>query len=207
MSTVGRAPTGLLSPEIVLDCLHGQSMGHVKRAGMPDRWKVLASLDLACNLRKSPGVSLRLFVAACLLDTEPYEGPCCTPTAIPVEGLAGSGRCIRKVLGPSWSVDFARLTVHVVEVLLAGCSTLALVDQRDAEGSVLSICVATLTLVPARGIAQFEGVVLTGDEVEYTHAQDSVSLRRLDHHIAGCCIERLRRIAQAVAGCVDCHVD
>ena len=83
------------------------------------------------------------------------------------------------------------------------------VGQRDAEGAggVSSVCVATLTLVPARGIAQFESVVPRGDEVEYSHAQSSVSLRRLDHHIAGCCIERLRRIAQAVAGCVDCHVD
>lgn len=205
---------GLIFLEIVPGCLHGQSMGHAERAGTPGRWKVWASVDLACNLRKGPGVSLKLCVAACLLATrhwsqgaEPYEGPCCTPTAIPVEGLAGSGRCIRKVLGPSWSVDFARLTVHVVEVLLAGCSTLALVDQRDAEGSVLSICVATLTLVPARGIAQFENVVLTGDEVKCNHARSSVSSRRLGHHSADCCIETLRTISQSVAGCADCHVD
>ena len=97
----------------------------------------------------------------------------------------------------------------VVEFLLVGYSILALVGQRDAEGAggVSSVCVATLTLVPARGIAQFESVVPRGDEVEYSHAQSSVSLRRLDRHNADCCIETLRRIAQAVAGCVDCHVD
>lgn len=97
----------------------------------------------------------------------------------------------------------------VVEFLLAGCSILAPVDQRDAEGTggVSSVCVATLTLVPALGIAQFESVVMMGDEAKYTHAQSSESLRRLDHHNADCCIERLRRIAQAVADCADCHVD
>ena len=97
----------------------------------------------------------------------------------------------------------------VVEFLLAGCSILALVDQRDAEGTggVSSVCVATLALVPARGIAQFESVVLTGDEVKCNHARSSVSSRRLGHHSADCCIETLRTISQSVAGCADCHVD
>ena len=97
----------------------------------------------------------------------------------------------------------------VVEPLLAGCSILALVDLRDAEGtgSVLLIGVATPILVPAPGIVQFENVVLTGDEVECTHAQDFVSSSKLDHHSADRCIETLRRIAQAVADCADCLVD
>jgi hypothetical protein len=189
-------------------------MGHAERAGMPGCWKVWASVDLACNLRKGPEVSLRLCVVACLLTSrhwsqgaEPYEGPCCTQTAIPVEGLTGSGRRIRTVLGPSWSVDFARLMVPVVEFLLANCSTLALVDQRDAEGSELSTCVATLILVPARGIAQFENVALTGDEAKCKHAQSFVSSRKLDRHSADDCTETLRTIAQDVVGCADCHVD
>lgn len=214
MSTVGRSPAGLLPLETVLGCLHGQSTAHAEWAGTPGRWKVWTLVDLACNLRKDLAVSLRSCVAAYLLASrhwsqgaEPYEGLCCTPTAIPVEGLAGSGRCIRKVLGPSWSVDFARLMVPVVEFLLAGCSTLAPVDQCDVEGSVLSIYVATLALVPARGIAQFENVVLRGDEAECNHVRSFVSSRKLDRHSADCCIETLRTISRSLAGCAGCHVD
>lgn len=127
----------------------------------------------------------------------------------PVEDLADSGWGIRAVPGPSWAVDLARLMVPVVEVLLAGGSILAPVDQRGVEGtgSVLSVCVATLTLVPAREIAQFENVVLTGDEAKCMHARSSVSSRRLDRHSVDCCTGTLRRIAQFVAGCADCHVD
>ena len=146
---------GLIFLEIVLGCLHGQSMGHAERAGTPGRWKVWASVDLACNLRKGPGVSLRLSVAACHLanrDTEPCEGLYCKQMVMPVcpdlghrnfpvEGLADSGWRIRTVLGPSWLVDFVRLMVPVVVALLADCSVLALVDRRDAEdiGSALPV--------------------------------------------------------------------
>ena len=127
----------------------------------------------------------------------------------PVEDLADSGWSIRAVPGPSWAVDLARLMVPVVEVLLAGGSILAPVDQRDVEGtgSALSVCVATLPLVPARGIAQFENVELTGDEAKCNHAQSSESSRRSDHHNADCCIETLMRTARSVAGYADCRVD
>ena len=139
---------GLIFLEIVLGCLHGQSMGHAERAGTPGRWKVWASVDLACNLRKGPGVSLRLSVAACHLanrDTEPCEGLYCKQMVMPVcpdlghrnfpaEGLADSDRRIRMALGPSWSADSVRLMVPVVVCLLAGCSILARVGRRDAEG-------------------------------------------------------------------------
>lgn len=136
-----------------------------------------------------------------------YPGPGCRN--FPVEGFADSGWGIRTVPGPSWSVGLARLMVPVVEILSAGCSILALVDQRDVEGigSALSACVATPTQVPARGTAQFENVALTGDEAKYTHARGSVSLRRLDHHSVDRCIETLRKISQVVADFADCHVD
>lgn len=127
----------------------------------------------------------------------------------PVEDLADSGWGIRAMPGPSWAVDLARLMVPVVEVLLAGGSILAPVDQRDVEGtgSALSVCVATLPLVPARGIAQFENVELMGDEAKYTHARSSVRSRSLDRHSADRCTERLRWILKIVAGRADCHVD
>jgi len=127
----------------------------------------------------------------------------------PVEDLADSGWSIRAVPGPSWAVDLARLMVPVVEVLLAGGSILAPVDQWGGEGigGEWPVCVAALTLVPARGIAQFENVVLTGDGAKCMHARGSVSSRRLDHHSVDRYIETLMWIAQFVAGCADCHVD
>ena len=99
--------------------------------------------------------------------------------------------------------------VPAVGILLAGCSIHALVDQRGAEGtgSVVSVCVAMLILVPARGIAQFENVELMGDEAKYTHARNSVSSRSLDRHSADPCTETLRWILKIVAGRADCHVD
>ena len=175
-----RTPAELLSPEIVLDCLHEQSMHHAKRAGTPGRWKIWASVDLACNPRKGPGVSLRLFVAACRSASrgnEPYEGLCCKQMmmpvcpdfghrSFPVEGLVDSGCRIRTVLAPSWSVDFARLMVPVAVPLLGGCSVLALADLRDAQGigSAFPVCVVALNLAPEQGTAPFENVALTGDE-------------------------------------------
>lgn len=91
----------------------------------------------------------------------------------------------------------------VVVSLLAGCSILAPVDRQDAEGigSVFPVWVATLTLAPEQGIAQFENVALTGDEATYTHARSFVHSSSLDRHSEDRYMETPRR------ACADCRVD
>jgi hypothetical protein len=86
------------------------------------------------------------------------------------DGLADSAGRMRQhtLREPSWLVGFVTSKVLVVEMLLAGCSIQALVDQPGTEdvGSWLSGRVVPRTRVPARGIARSEHVALLGDEVE-----------------------------------------
>lgn len=123
--------------------------------------------------------------------------------------LADSGWRMRTLQEPSWSVDSVMSMVPVVEVLLAGCNSRSRVGQADAEGigSCVLGCVAMMTSVPARGIAQFGIGAVADEEAEYTHVRDSVSSHTLDRHNLDRCIATPKMISRVVAGRVGFRVD